>query len=105
MIRWPDNTEDKWYYAAMQEATNSHDYEHLEMDVTEDWTELLISFSAQWPEMSEKLTGRFTSSLRNRAAMAANSSDLPAPGSGYRHAHHAGSHPAGSRPGHRHPSG
>ena len=41
MIRWPDNTEDKWYYAAMQEATNSHDYEHLEMDVTEDWTELL----------------------------------------------------------------
>lgn len=41
MIRWPDNTEDKWYYAAMQEATNSHDYERLEMDVTEDWTELL----------------------------------------------------------------
>ena len=33
----------------------------------------MISFSAQWPEISEKLTGRFTSSLRNRAAMAANS--------------------------------
>lgn len=27
MITWPDNTSDKWYYADMQEATNSHDYE------------------------------------------------------------------------------
>ena len=41
MVRWTDNTEDKWYYAAMQEATNSHDYEREEMILIEDWTELL----------------------------------------------------------------
>ncbi len=26
MITWPDNTPDKWYYKAVQEATNSHFY-------------------------------------------------------------------------------
>ena len=26
MIHWPDNTSDKWYYEAVQEATNSHTY-------------------------------------------------------------------------------
>lgn len=31
MITWEDNTPDKWYYTAIQEATNSHDYdrEHI----------------------------------------------------------------------------
>ena len=27
MIKWNDNTPDKWYYTAVQEATNSHDYD------------------------------------------------------------------------------
>ena len=27
MIEWNDNTPDKWYYTAVQEATNSHDYD------------------------------------------------------------------------------
>ena len=26
MITWPDNTPDKWYYADIQEATNSHEF-------------------------------------------------------------------------------
>ena len=26
MITWADNTADKWYYADVQEATNSHIY-------------------------------------------------------------------------------
>ena len=25
MVRWPDNPETAWYYADIQEATNSHD--------------------------------------------------------------------------------
>ena len=31
MIVWSDNTPDKWYYTAVQEATNSHEYdrEHI----------------------------------------------------------------------------
>ncbi len=35
---WPDNPETAWYYEAVQEATNSHQYESLEE--THDWTEL-----------------------------------------------------------------
>ena len=35
---WPDNPETAWYYEAVQEATNSHQYENLED--THDWTEL-----------------------------------------------------------------
>ncbi len=31
MITWPDNTPDKWYYTAMQEATNSHDYSRFDI--------------------------------------------------------------------------
>jgi len=43
MITWPDNTDTvKWYYADVQEATNSHDfiYEPEDSDY-ETWTELL----------------------------------------------------------------
>ena len=48
MITWPDNSTTAWYYADMQEATNSHDYawivinedEDDEMEV-EEWTEKL----------------------------------------------------------------
>lgn len=39
MIVWPDNTPDKWFYLAVQEATNSHD--HVRKDeVYETWTAL-----------------------------------------------------------------
>ncbi len=39
MITWPDNQPGTWYYADMQEATNSHDYDWL--GSIEDWTEKL----------------------------------------------------------------
>lgn len=41
MITFSDNLPDKWYYADVQEATNSHNYDRDEMGVTEIWTELL----------------------------------------------------------------
>lgn len=44
MITWPDNSDTSaWYYAAMQEATNSHHYEMIIGDaglIHEEWTEL-----------------------------------------------------------------
>ena len=43
MITWPDNMDTTtWYYAAVQEATNSHDFELIEVDGTqvESWTVL-----------------------------------------------------------------
>ena len=44
MVRWADNTDtEKWYYADVQEATNSHDFEmHTKSagDEYELWTEL-----------------------------------------------------------------
>lgn len=43
MVRWPDNADtEEWYYADVQEATNSHDYElHTSSDGDyEVWTEL-----------------------------------------------------------------
>ena len=45
MLRWPDNMDtSKWYYADMQEATNSHTYQMKEnSDKTkyENWTKTL----------------------------------------------------------------
>ena len=42
MINWPDNTPDAWYYAQIQEASNSHDYdwitEQIENTTVEQWT-------------------------------------------------------------------
>lgn len=43
MITWPDNMDTStWYYAAVQEATNSHDFELIEVNGTqvESWTVL-----------------------------------------------------------------
>lgn len=41
MIRWPDNQDTNiWYYLAVQEATNSHDYERKSDGVHEKWTAL-----------------------------------------------------------------
>lgn len=45
MINWPDNNPSDWFYADMQEATNSHDYTWLtlrgEPKAMEQWTEKL----------------------------------------------------------------
>ena len=38
MLTWPDNNTSAWYYAPMQEATNSHDYIWTEGEDTEAWT-------------------------------------------------------------------
>ena len=40
MITWPDNPPDAWYYLAVQEATNSHDYGRKADTVHETWTGL-----------------------------------------------------------------
>ena len=45
MINWPDNlNRNVWYYAQMQEATNSHDYRWTSVysEVCEQWTAKLI---------------------------------------------------------------
>ncbi len=40
MIKWPDNSnKDEWYYADVQEATNSHDYD--KKSGNEIWTKIL----------------------------------------------------------------
>ena len=40
---WPDNVYGAWYYADMQEATNSHDYDWIRVsgERVEEWTEKL----------------------------------------------------------------
>ena len=43
MVVWKDNTPDKWYYAQVQEATNSHEYNMLDEDTDapyEEWTSI-----------------------------------------------------------------
>ena len=39
MITWPDNNPEDWFYADMQEATNSHDFVTKDR-VYESWTDL-----------------------------------------------------------------
>lgn len=47
MVKWSDNKPDAWYYEAVQEATNSHEYTRLSQRVSgqsfyyEDWQEIL----------------------------------------------------------------
>ena len=43
MVKWPDNPEAAWYYEAVQEATNGHDYDWYEEEdqlFYEIWTAL-----------------------------------------------------------------
>ena len=40
MITWPDNLYGAWYYADMQEATNSHDFDRKDDGVHEHWTDM-----------------------------------------------------------------
>lgn len=55
MIRWKDNPEDAWYYAELQEASNSHTYDLAETAFTEIWTVLLpnrdwAALEGEWAE-------------------------------------------------------
>lgn len=38
MNKWPDNQPSAWYYTAVQEATNSHNYERIENSENEKWS-------------------------------------------------------------------
>lgn len=40
MVTWTDNTPDDWYYTAVQEATNSHEYERADGVAEETWTSI-----------------------------------------------------------------
>lgn len=40
MQTWPDNLPSAWYYLAVQEATNSHDFDRKDDGVHEKWTAL-----------------------------------------------------------------
>ena len=51
MVRWPDNPETAWYYADIQEATNSHDYTRAGTGNYEVWTELLAN--RDWAALEE----------------------------------------------------
>lgn len=69
MIRWPDNTEDKWYYEDIQEATNSHDYETEEFLFSEVWKALLINrdwaaLEKEWADASDAPGGEVAPDLR-----------------------------------------
>lgn len=39
-VSWPDNPKDAWHYEAVQEATNSHNYDRENPTEFETWTEL-----------------------------------------------------------------
>ncbi len=59
MITWPDNADKTaWFYADMQEATNSHDYEAIgadeqhDHDAAEQWTEKLAE--RDWPALEKE---------------------------------------------------
>lgn len=41
MITWPDKATSAWYYEAVQEATNSHEYSRASTTAKEQWTKLL----------------------------------------------------------------
>ena len=45
MKTWPDNPEEAWYYLAVQEATNGHDFRRKD-DGREKWTALTDSLAA-----------------------------------------------------------
>lgn len=65
MIKWTDNTEDKWYYANVQEATNSHTYEREAIGTYEAWT--AITEPRDW-EALEKETSTAASAGKEESA-------------------------------------
>lgn len=62
MVTWPDNpdTPDNWAYTAVQEATNSHDYERADNKSPETWTKItkMRDWSAVAIELARKYPDR-----------------------------------------------
>ena len=60
MVVWADNTPDKWYYAQVQEATNSHEFEMYGEDTDapyEDWVSIQptrdwSALEKQWAQLN-----------------------------------------------------
>lgn len=58
MIVWPDNSnKTAWYYAAVQEATNGHEYERADNTSPETWTELRPP--RDWDALEAELTQKY----------------------------------------------
>lgn len=62
MLVWPDNQPGAWYYLAVQEATNSHDYERKESSEYETLIEMLsvrdwASFEKEWSDANSATGG------------------------------------------------
>ena len=58
MITWPDNNDTgKWYYADVQEATNSHDYERVDNKSPETWTK--INPPRDWDALEKELAQKY----------------------------------------------
>ena len=65
MIQWPDNMDtEKWYYADVQEATNSHDYDMkgTEAEPYEVWSKMLpvrdwVAFEKEWSDANSAQGG------------------------------------------------
>ncbi len=53
MLTWIDNEPGTWYYEAVQEATNSHDYEREDADSVETWTQ--INEPIDWDKVEDDL--------------------------------------------------
>lgn len=53
MLTWIDNEPGTWYYEAVQEATNSHDYERKDADSLETWTK--INDPIDWDKIEAEL--------------------------------------------------
>lgn len=64
MITWPDNPESAWYYEAMQEATNSHEYQKKTASGStyEVWTKILpvrdwVAYEKEWSDANSASGG------------------------------------------------
>ena len=58
MITWPDNSDTTaWYYADVQEATNSHDYERVDNKSPETWTK--INKPRDWSALERELAQKY----------------------------------------------
>ena len=73
MITWPDNEKGAWYYADVQEATNSHEYQRSDSESPEKWTSMLevrdwAELEREWSDAnSAKNPGEVVSRAQNNA--------------------------------------
>ena len=73
MIIWSDNTPDKWYYAQVQEATNSHEFQMMGEEGEEqyeEWTAILpmrdwSALEKQWAEANAEGSNVYSSKPNN----------------------------------------